>query len=480
MTLGFIKRLDRHAVLLVLPTLVGVLIACDVYWLPEWYDQQRITLLVALLLVASITAMASDPVRQVDWHISLAYLLAVVCGVISVVLASQVVPAIAEWSLISLVFAIAALGIGRSDRDLIGRLASLTFILVAGLYVLGVAIKYLITVASGVNPGAEVFLLYLSNPRFPAHLQAMTLPLAPIAISRATTAPRKVFVFAIAILWWMCLFGSASRTAWIATAAATLFIVFLGQRGRPWLRLHMFGAFGGAAALTVLFHFLPQVLGLRHELETGRFESFSSFAARLQMHELALGWARESPWFGIGPMHFAAVNNGIAASAHNFWIQHLAEWGVLSLACIVVAIGRMLWRLSAQVLAESSEVRDDAGRLTTVGVLAAIVAWIVGNLGDGYMVVPTSQAVSAVVLALGVALLPPVPSSKRVAQVATLGWRMVVFLSAVGLCVVAASPLGDPVTRHQKWLAEQAEPILLVPRFWQQGWIGPDADPTAR
>jgi Na+-transporting NADH:ubiquinone oxidoreductase subunit NqrB len=96
------------------------------------------------------------------------------------------------------------------------------------------------------------------------------------------------------------------------------------------------------------------------------------------------------------------------------------------------------------------------------------------------MVVPTSQAVSAVVLALGVALLPPVPSSKRVAQVATLGWRMVVFLSAVGLCVVAASPLGDPVTRHQKWLAEQAEPILLAPRFWQQGWIGPDADPTAR
>jgi hypothetical protein len=47
------------------------------------------------------------------------------------------------------------------------------------------------------------------------------------------------------------------------------------------------------------------------------------------------------------------------------------------------------------------------------------------------------------------------------------------------LATLPFTPFGQPTEREARWRTEN--PIAAFwPRFWQQGWIGPEADPTAR
>jgi O-antigen ligase len=446
----------------------------------QWYDLQRVALSVCLLLVSSVVMFLLRHGDSGDWRINACLLAATMLGAVSSAVSTRPEAAAAEWAVVGLLFLIVATGGGHNGPRQAAVLAAIAYWCVAGTYVAGVAIKYLVTVMHGGNPGADTFLLYLSNPRFPAQIEALTLPLAPLAIHLATKRSVKWLAAVIGALWWMCLFGSASRTAWIALAVAFAVVVSMRTAGVVWLKLQAMLVSGGAAAFLIFFYLLPGWLGLRHELETGRFEAFGSVTARFDMFEASLRMAANSPVFGVGPMHFAVVDNRIAAHPHNFWLQHLAEWGTLSTLFVVIAVAILVVRLRTSVLSGGGSSTDALGRLAAVSVLAAIVSWAVGCLADGYMVIPTSQALSAVVLALGVALLPPVCAAREIQIGLAWGWRIVTLLAVVVLAYVASTPFGNPVARHQQWAAQHPDATLLAPRFWQQGWIGPDADPTAR
>jgi hypothetical protein len=126
----------------------------------------------------------------------------------------------------------------------------------------------------------------------------------------------------------------------------------------------------------------------------------------------------------------------------------------------------------------------DAG-LVAACLLAALTVWIVGTQLDGYMVVPTSQVASAVVLMLCVALTrqeSPVQAPERPGPLArTLRFVPLVLCLCVTL-ILATLPFtsfGQPTEREARWRAENPTAVFW-PRFWQQGWIGPDADPAFR
>jgi putative inorganic carbon (HCO3(-)) transporter len=465
-------------VIALLALAVGVLSAFDVYAWLQWYDQQRTALLVCLIIVAARQGLLRTELPG-DWRITSLLLAAVGFGVVSVAGAGRGVPAVAEWATVALLFAVVARGAGHHGHHPAARFAAFSFIAVAAPYVVAVIVKYIVSVAFGESPGADTFQLFLSNPRFPAQMEALTLPLAPIAFHLVRDRRGKSAVAVVGALWWMCVFGSASRTAWIALMVSFVAVTVLPGRSRQWLTVQASLIAGGFAAYVALFYLVPDLLGLHHRLETGRFESMSSFVARLQLYELCLALFQSAPWFGWGPMHFAAVNNEIAAHPHNFWLQHLAEWGILSTGCVVMAFLLLAWGLV------KSRTEPDLGPnhlrdVTLTGLLAGLIAWAVGCLADGYMVMPTSQALSAVVLALCVSVLPAVPASERVLMVTRWGWRICTLAAIAGLCYVATTPFGDPLERQRLWAAENSGSSLLAPRFWQQGWIGPDADPTAR
>ena len=457
---------------------VGVLCSFNVYGSLQWYDYQRIVLLASLSIVAvRYGSLCIEP--DGDWRISSLLLVAVGCGVVSALGAGRFAPAVAEWATLALLFAVVAQSSARHGQDHVARLAALAFLAVAAPYVVAVVAKYTISVVFGESPGAETFQLYLSNPRFPAQIEALTLPLAPVAFFFVRDRRAKAAVAIVSALWWTCVFGSASRTAWIALAVSIIAVSALPGRSRSWLKAQLGFFAGGVIAYIALFYFVPELLGLHPRLETGRFESMSSFVARLQLYELCLALFQSAPWFGWGPMHFAAVNNDIAAHPHNFWLQHLAEWGVISTGCVIAALVLLAWRL-IKVRTEPGPDSRSSRDVTLTGLLAALITWAVGCLADGYMVMPTSQALSAVVLALCVSVLPAVPASERVLMVTRLGWRICTLAAIAGLCYVATTPFGNPLERQRLWAAENSGNSLLAPRFWQQGWIGPDADPTAR
>jgi hypothetical protein len=100
------------------------------------------------------------------------------------------------------------------------------------------------------------------------------------------------------------------------------------------------------------------------------------------------------------------------------------------------------------------------------------------------MVVPTSQVMSAAVLMLAVMWLRLASRSAAASPGGRLVPKVWTILFAIALGVLAVLPateFGQPTPREKTWRAENPYPGAVTwPRFWQQGWIGPDNDPTAR
>jgi hypothetical protein len=117
-----------------------------------------------------------------------------------------------------------------------------------------------------------------------------------------------------------------------------------------------------------------------------------------------------------------------------------------------------------------------------VAMVAVVLAWGVGTMSDGYMVIPTSQVMSTAVLMLAVMWLrlsspslAPSPKGRFIPVV----WTIFCAIALTVLALLPATEFGQPTRREHAWRAEHPGGMMW-PRFWQQGWIGPDNDPTAR
>jgi O-antigen ligase len=442
----------------------------------SWFDEQRIFLLTALGAAAALVVWRLPPPTEVAVH---AVFSALAIGAVSAVLAPRPYVAALDWSIYSLtaLVILCARAPGRSGFE---TLVALAAGIVPAAYVTGVLANYVSALLFGFPVGAETLLVGFANPRFPAQLQVLTIPLLPLALQRLQGRFWRACFGVVGGLWWMCFIGSGSRTGWIAIAASALVVAFLAEQGRRWLRWQaLFGA-SGAMLWLLLFHLLPALLSVPTAPETGRFTNFASIGARWELWRLSIDAARAQPLLGLGPMHFAYVDNGLGAHPHNFWLRLAAEWGIPAMLLILSATLALLvglWRRLHQD-------HDSASRNVGVALFAALIAWGVGTLSDGYMVVPTSQAMSAVVLMLAVMWLRLgwlVPARSGHLQRVTSSLASAALLAAA-LGLLAALPFtdfGQPMSREQTWRDENRGRTMW-PRFWQQGWIGPDADSSAR
>jgi putative inorganic carbon (hco3(-)) transporter len=212
--------------------------------------------------------------------------------------------------------------------------------------------------------------------------------------------------------------------------------------------------------------------------ETGRFSDFSSVGARWKLWRISVESALAHPFLGLGPMHFAYVDNGDGAHPHNFWLQLAAEWGIpaaLLIGAVTVGFFVRLWR-TARVEA------DPTMKRIGVAMVAVVLAWGVGTMSDGYMVIPTSQVMSTAVLMLAVMWLrlasPSIAPSPKGRLIPAI-WTIFCAIALTALALLPTTEFGQPTRREQAWRAEHPGGFMW-PRFWQQGWIGPNNDPTAR
>lgn len=448
----------------------------------SWFDEQRILLTPVLFAVAAYSVVLRWR-ESLPTSLELAVLGLAVIGVVSSLLASRPSVALFELSVLMLV-AVTVAAASPANAVAVRAAASVFAVVVAASYVTGVVANIVSAWLVQMPIGRDTFLVGFSNPRFPAQLQALTIPLLPLAMLAIRHRGGRVAFGLVFALWWMCVIGSGSRTAWLALTVAALTLAFVGPSGRRWLMIQAAFAAAGALLYVFIFHVVAPWAGAQTALETGRLTDSASISARIELARIALGMVTSNPLLGVGPMHFAYVDNGLGAHPHNFLLQIAAEWGVPVLLIVVALLGALYWRTWQAARRVAS---DADGGLPAASLLAALTAWMVGIQFDGYMVIPTSQIASMVVLMLCVALVRH--DRARLASDAVpagngrgpLAWTTTAtaMLACVVLLALPLTPFGNPTQRETQWRQENPT-APFWPRFWQQGWIGPQADPTAR
>lgn len=447
------------------------------FFLPlSWYDEQRV---LSLLLSAAVLGIAtrSAVLEHLIWRPGVsAILLFFFLGVACAALAARPHLALLEVGQFAAI-AVSALTVVRGDREARFAVLSLALVIPA-FYIAAVAARYVSALLVGMPIGGDTLVVGFANPRFPAQLQAMTLPFMPVLLAGFSNRWVRAVVALIAGLWWTALIGSGSRSAWLALVIGVLLIALAVRGGREWLKVHLGLALFGAILYVALFIALPAAFSVSVSLESGRIVASASIEARLALWTIAADLVRSNLLLGVGPMHFAFVNNGLGAHPHNVWLQLAAEWG---LPAALLGAGLMigLWR---RLFLAARAVSGDAALVRTAS-LAALTSLVVGSMTDGYFVIPTSQIVAALVLSVAVALAVPgsdvvVAGSGRTLW-QTACWRGLLLVCLASIVALAFSPFGRPTEREQHWrVAHGGE--WLWPRFWQLGWIGLETQEPVR
>lgn len=444
----------------------------------DWYDEQRVAMLVIVALTVVFVPFLPAAGPPADPRIAVALLLSSGAGLVAALLSARPDAALLEWAaLTSLAASSVLLGTRLESRSAPAAAAAFVSVLL-GAYAIAVVARYVSAIAVGAPLDGEVLQAGLSNPRFAGQMLCLAIPLLPVASSASPRPSARAAVTAIAVVAWSSVIGSGSRTAWLALLAAAALALALRRRAaaREWFRHQALWAAGGAVLYWLAFSFLPGLFNYAVFVEQGRLTAIGSIEARLELWRFAWSDALQSSLVGIGPMHFAYAERGLGAHPHNFWLQLLAEWGVVVFVATAYALTRVLvslWNRSREFAAL------DLQGVYVVSILFALCAWLVASQFDGVMVVPTSQVVSMVVLALAVNAVrrQDRPSNgvafalaSRVPAIA------LVTVAALSILTLPLSPLGSPSQRQAAWRAERPGQILW-PRFWSQGWIGPTHDP---
>lgn len=446
----------------------------------SWFDEQRMIGIASLGVAAFLAALtrASWPSRS-PVTVALLFLLAI--GLLSSLMAQRPYLALLEWSVLALIASL-VVGARMSNLRTICVIGALFGAIVATAYVTGVVANYISQLILGFPIGWQTLLVGFSNPRFPAHLEALSIPFLFLAWRLAPGRFWRVSTFVVAIAWWACLIGSGSRTAWLSLGLALGLVAWL-ERDKGFLltRFHSICALLGGIAFAIFFLLLPALLDLTSTPEADRLSDLASVGRRAILWRHGFDAAIANPFLGVGPMHYAYSYNGEGAHPHNFWLQLAAEWG-LPVAGVALTMVVLLWRRLTQLAASIRSTSEE--RETGLVLLAALTAWIVGTQADGFMVVPTSQLASAVILPLCAAFAAMtnrhrIEVTQPASTVQKMCWAVMMLIAFLMLASLAFSSFGKSGERERRW-REGRENVYFHPRFWQQGWIGPDHDVTAR
>ncbi len=346
---------------------------------------------------------------------------------------------------------------------------AITIILSSGWYLLQFLVGLLAAVTEDLAPVWPLPLFGFANVRFLAHYQLGLLPLLGWAVLYFRRPLLRALTGTLFVLWCSLLWYSLGRGAPLALITAMVLIaVILRGRGLRFLALMAAGLLLGSLLAWIFLQF-PHWMGASElRAPTGHVMSTED-PARLFLWQRALESILEHPLLGIGPMHYAAVPNPIAAHPHNSLLQIGAEWG-LPVLVLVLVLGTMgLWQWFRLLLREPKP-RTATFRLAiTLGLLSLAAL----SLVSGVIVMPLSQLLLTffIALALGEWLMSKQDADADAAAAGMArGFTVLLALSSLAVHAIVTWPQIAYRLEHADYVLAQPKAVH-GPRFWVQGEV---------
>lgn len=311
------------------------------------------------------------------------------------------------------------------------------------------------------------------NIRLFNHVQTVALPLTAGTIHQASFSRLWITAAWIALVTgFILLWLSGGRGTFVGIAAATLIsLLCLGRLTWRSARPLIISMMIGYIAYLLLFVQLPSAMGSPSGIGLLQRATDSS-AARAYLWELAINYIRESPWFGIGPMHFAHRPNLKGAHPHNVFLQIAAEWGLPMLGLLLLGALAAL-RQMVQIIRKTSAPHEKCVGGT---LFIACVAILIDGLVSGNFVMPVSQVWIAVCIGITANWMHNTLSAKQGFPPATASRHtnhLCAALLGSMMIVQTALLLGDVLSLDELLIRSHELSISdrLRPRFWSEGWF---------
>jgi putative inorganic carbon (hco3(-)) transporter len=230
------------------------------------------------------------------------------------------------------------------------------------------------------------------------------LPLAVcMALCRANPSPFRWASLGAAALLTTGIGLSQSRGAWLGAAVAGVCLLLAWSRSSR--RLLLPCALGGALVLGLaLTGLLPASILDRLAQTVEYFGVFdvrtvevtsANWAIVERMAHWQAGWYMfvDHPWLGVGagnypalyPQYFVASWREALGHAHNYYLNILAELGVVGGSVLLMLVGAAFTRLGG-ALVRSEGLRVDFWRAVVAGAFGGLVVFCVHNLFDSLFV----------------------------------------------------------------------------------------------
>lgn len=454
---------SKFAKLLKLPVIASFLIfsmSAIETWSPtySWHDQQRASQL--FLLISAAVALPFLNQKAIDQRNLAKILLIFTCGAISAWCASYPAWAFLEWAhymgLVLLSLMVGTLHQERAQLQILGVMAAVTTALAFQSFV------YFATALANEPYILSADLLFngFSNPRFYSQFQVMALPVTAALIEKSNQNGKKILstclLMALVSQWCVALsLGGRGFILSILFSHAALMLIKI----ETWriIKIQAIAALLGLAFFLFFFELLPSWINMDSAFRS----SFrASFSGRDHLWRLAWGMLNSHPWFGIGPMHFAANPNHIAAHPHQAWLQWAAEWGVPAATLItVLAVAGSLKGAIYIKTAPNNSTLDQA-------LWAAIIGGLLLAQVDGVFVMPYTETWLAIIVGICMARWnspKPLGATSRIV-VAAAGVVTIAILAYTLITQVPALPKTEEAYLEKFGTHGK-------PRFWQQGWI---------
>lgn len=326
-------------------------------------------------------------------------------------------------------------------------------------------IYYLMAFITGIRMfNADILFSGFSNPRFFGQFQVMLMPVMALLVERCRQQ-RRIAAFALLglalISQWCITFILGGRGLWLGLLVSHLALLLINRQLWRISTLQAGAALLGFLLFLLLFKLIPLWLGLDPVLRDGLRTSLSG---REHIWQWAWEMALTNPWLGVGPMHYSATYNPIAAHPHQVVLQWMAEWGF---AATFIALVLGAWGLThgIRVLRQASANEWDAG------LWVAIVGALVLAQVDGVFVMPYTETWLALLTGLAMARWSK-PASASSTQ------RLACAIIAIPVLLV----LGKVLINEAPTLPQTADAYMMqhhtgwTPRFWLQGWIPMQAE----
>lgn len=441
----------------------------------SWHDQQRLCQIILLCTLAGATIFLRTPILPRSFSIPLCMVLGF--GLLSAFFAEFPAWALKEWAryagliLLALVIAYSARQ-AWFFKAILYLLASAAF-----LNAFQFTVYYCMAFLTEIYM-LDVDLLFngFSNPRFLNQFQMLFMPvLAGLVVlhwhnhGRYQRLLSSLFFITLLVHWCIAL-SLGSRGLWLGLAASHLALLLFFPRFWRLLAIQVAAAIVGFLLYQLLFFIIPEWLGqesiLRSSLRFG-------LSKREVLWDIAWRMFLENPWLGVGPMHFAATVNPIAAHPHQVVLQWLAEWGLFATlaACLLAFLG--MWHGLRILRSTHAEPIDAALWLSIGGALA--VAQV-----DGVFVMPYTETWLAILIGLALARWSAPSSQTTSLQQNMPICQMLPVLSYKVSALAVIVILGNVLINEVPTLPQDSEAHMekhgtgYVPRFWLQGWIPMD------